>query len=66
MDLNVFYNYAAHILIPQNTESGKPELRNVGDKYQDNNELIIQTTIINAKWNQIYDMIQPPPHVQDS
>ena len=48
MELNWFYKYALHILIPQNTESGEPELKNVGEKFQDNNE----------RWNQINDMIQ--------
>ena len=47
MDLNRFYNYAANIRIPENTESGEPELNNVGEKYQDNNELILHNNIIN-------------------
>ena len=58
MELNVFYKYAVHILIPQNTESGEPQLNNVVEKIQDNNEFIIHNTIINARWNQITDMIQ--------
>ena len=58
MDLNVFYNFSVHILRPQNAESGEPELNNVGEKYQDKNELICHNTIINARWNQINDMIQ--------
>ena len=57
MKLNRFYNYAVHILIPQNTEGGGPELKNIGEKFQDNNELIIHNTIITAIWNQIDDMI---------
>ena len=56
--LNGFYNYDVHILRPQNIESGEPELNNVGEKSQDNNELILQNTIINEGWNKITDMIQ--------
>ena len=55
MELNGFYNYAVHILRPQNTESGEPELKKIGKKTQDNNELIIHNTIINERWNQIDD-----------
>ena len=58
VDFNTFYNYAAHILRPQNTESGEPELNNVGEKSQDKNELIFHNTIINAIWNQITDTMQ--------
>ena len=58
MELNGFYNYAAHILRPQNTESGDLELNNVGEKYQDNNDLIINNTFINLGQNQITDMMQ--------
>ena len=58
MGLNGFYNYAAHILRPQNTESGDLELNNVGEKYQDNNDLIINNTFINLGQNQITDMMQ--------
>ena len=47
-----------HILIPQNTDSCETELKNVGDKSQDNNELIIHNTIINAGWNQMSNMVQ--------
>ena len=61
MKLNGFYNYADHILRPQNTESGEPELNNVGDKSQDNNDIIIHNTIINTIWNQIDYMIQGFP-----
>ena len=48
MDINVFYNYATHILTPQNNEKGEPELKNVGEKPQDNNELILHKTIIDS------------------
>ena len=62
-----FYKYAEHILRPQNNESGEPELNNVGDKYQDNNDLILHNTIINSRWNQISDMMQGfVPPFQDS
>ena len=58
MEFNEFYNYAAHILRPQNTESGEPELKNVGDKSQDTNDLIIHNTIITEELNQIADMMK--------
>ena len=58
MKLNRSYNYDVHILRPQNTESGEPDLKNIGDKPQSNNELILHNTIINEIWNPITDMIQ--------
>ena len=61
------YNYAAHILRPKNTESGESELNNIREKYQYKNELILHKTIINARWNQIADMMQGfAPLLQDS
>ena len=66
VDINGLYNYAAHILRPQNTESGETELNNIGGEYQDKNDLILNNAIINARWNQITDMIQgyPPPYAR--
>ena len=58
MEFGLFYNYAAHILRPKHNEIGEPELKCVGYKSQDKNELILHNTIINARWNQITDMIQ--------
>ena len=58
VETNIFYNYTVHILIPQNTESGQPELKNVGDKSKDKNELIIHNHVINSRWKQITDIIQ--------
>ena len=58
MEINGFYNYAAHILRSENTESGKPELKNIGEKPQYKNKLILHNTIINAGWKQITDMVQ--------
>ena len=49
MELNRFYNYSVQILRPQDTESGEPELNNVGEKAQDNNEIIINNTNINER-----------------
>ena len=67
MEFIRLYKYAVQILGPQNTESGEPELKNVGDKYQDKTELIIHETIINAGWNQVTNMIQWfAPLFQDS
>ena len=57
-ELNGYYNYAVQILRQQNTESGEPELKNVGGKSQNNNVLILHNTIINEIWNQITDTIQ--------
>ena len=48
MDPNVFDNYAIHFLRPQNTESVKPDLNNIGDKYQHNNELVIHNDLSDA------------------
>ena len=58
MKLNRFYNYSAHILRPQNTKSGEPELNNIGEKPQDKKELILRNIIINARGNQISDIMQ--------
>ena len=58
MEINGFYNYAVYILIPQNNEIGEPELNNIGEKSQDKNDLIIHNTIINARWNQITNIMQ--------
>ena len=32
VDFNRFCNYAVHILRPENTESGEPKLKNIGEK----------------------------------
>ena len=67
MELNIFYNYAAHIIRPQYIERGEPELNNVGEKSQYKNELIIHNTIVYLRWNQISDMIEGfGPLFQDS
>ena len=61
-ELNILYNYDLHTLRPKNTESVEPDLKNVGDKPQDNNELIIHNTIINARWFVFwYDSGNPSP-----
>ena len=67
VDINGLYNYAAHILRPQNTESGEPELNNIGEKSQDKNELILHNIIIKSVWKQITNMMQGfVPIFQDS
>ena len=58
VDLNGFYNYAVNGLIPRSTESGEPELNNIGDKFQDNNELVIHNGIIDARWNKTIGIIE--------
>ena len=47
LEINVFDNYAVHILRPQNTESGKPEKKDIRDKFHDKDDLIILNYIIN-------------------
>ena len=47
-----------HVLRPKNTESGEQEVKNIGDKSQDNNELILQNVFRNERVNQNIDMIQ--------
>ena len=49
MYINLFDNYFSHFLIPQNTESGEPELKNLGGKYQDKNDFIIHNDISDAR-----------------
>ena len=49
MYLNGFDNYSVHVLIPKNTERNEPEINNIGDKFQDNNDLIIHNNLRNTK-----------------
>ena len=49
MDLNVFHKYAAHIIRPQNNESGEPELKKVWEKPQDKNAIITQAGMASKK-----------------
>ena len=58
MELNGFYNHVMHILRPKNTESGEPELKNIGYKSKDKNDIILHNSTINARWNQITYMVQ--------
>ena len=58
MEVDRFYKYAVHVLRPQNTESGEPELKNIGEKLQYDNELILHNYLINAGWNQITETIK--------
>ena len=51
VDINRVLKYAVHILRPQNIESVEPELKNIGDKSQDNNEIVLHNNIINARLN---------------
>ena len=50
--------YSVHIIIPQNTESGEPEIKNIGEKFQDKNELIIRNNLISERGKQNTDIIQ--------
>ena len=48
VEINAFYNNDANILRTKNTESGEAELKNVGDKYQYKNKIILHNNIINV------------------
>ena len=41
MEINRFEKFAVHVLRPKNTESGEPEIKQIGDKLQDKNAFII-------------------------
>ena len=47
-----------HVLRPQNNESGNIKLNNIGEKCQDNNELMIHNDISNTGCKEIMDMIK--------
>ena len=49
MDLNQFDNYDVHVLIPQNTESGELELKNIGIKFKDKIQFALHNDLINTK-----------------
>ena len=49
VDLNGFDNYDINSSRPQNTESGKPEIKNIGEILQDENNSIICNNISNAR-----------------
>ena len=48
MEINEFENYTANKLRPQNTQSREPEIKTIGEKFQDKNEFIIHNDIING------------------
>ena len=50
--------YDVHILRSQNNESGELELNNIGEKYQDESEIILHNTIIYTGFKKIDDMLQ--------
>ena len=49
MDVNIFDNYAVHVLIPQNTVSGELELKKIGMKFKDKIQFALHNNLINAK-----------------
>ena len=49
MEFNAFENYAGHALRPQNDESGETDIKNIGEKFQDNNESILHENIRNLR-----------------
>ena len=46
---NVFDNHDVYALIPQNTESGEPEIKNIGEIFQYNMNFTLSSDIINAR-----------------
>ena len=58
VEVNEFYNYDVHVPRPQNNESGEPDLKEIGDKLQYKNDLILHNNIIDARWKQITVMIK--------
>ena len=46
-----------HFLIPKNTGSGEPKIKEIGEKFQDNNEFILHKYLRNTRGNQVIDMI---------
>ena len=58
VELNVFDNYAVHILITRNTESGDPDVKKIGEKSQNKNGFIIHNAISNERRNKIIGMIE--------
>ena len=58
MNLDRYDNYDLQILGPQHTESGEPEIKKIGDKFQDNNEFVLHNDLKSSRVNQITDMIQ--------
>ena len=49
MELNRFEEYDVHVLIPQNNESGKSDLKKIWSNYQDKYELILINTNSDAR-----------------
>ena len=47
-----------HFLIPKNTGSGEPKIKEIGEKFQDNNEFILHNDLINVRGKKITDMVQ--------
>ena len=49
MEINLFDNYNVQVLRPKNTESGEPEINNIGWNFQESNDFIIHNNIINVR-----------------
>ena len=58
MEINGFKNYDMHVLRPQNTKNGELEINKIWEKDRGNNEFIFHNNLINARVNQINDMVQ--------
>ena len=56
--LFVVQDYDMHILRPKNDEGDELEINKIGEKFQDNNEFILQNNIRNSRGNQITETIQ--------
>ena len=58
VDFNVFENYNMHVMKPQNIENGEIEQNMISDKYQYKDNLFLNNSIGDIKWNQINDAIR--------
>ena len=58
VERNLFENYVVKSIRQINTESDEPELKTIGEKFLDDNALILHSHLSKARWNQITDIIQ--------
>ena len=58
VSLNLFENYAMHILIPPSIETGEPELNMIDDLKKYKYNCILNNLLGNSKWSQFPDVIK--------
>ena len=51
-----------HVLRPPNIETGEAALKIINEKYQDKDKLILNNSLIDAKWNPINITIKEADH----